>query len=280
MSLVHFPEYRAYEQARIRASDAIMALLTGSRLAENTLQLTAGSARLLPEIFPAVPHIKRMNLSTASAQSLLAEAETHLSAMAVPYALAIHEDFVQTCFGLLIRAGQMSRAEADATKAYSMHKAFERKIGQTLPHDSMQQFHLIRQMRNAVIHAGGIPEPPLIRAAAGLSQSALAQWIKLAGEHPQKRVSPGTPVTFSHGELILALAVTKRISQEMNFLLRDRLKRTAWADISLEDFGVEHPTLKHISQKTRKLPGFLNTYYSPLNLTEAELKSAKQRAGW
>ncbi|MFJ3770549.1 hypothetical protein ACIPX0_02510 [Streptomyces sp. NPDC090075] len=280
MSIVHFPEYRAYEQARIRASDAIMALLAGSRLAENTLQLTAGSTRLLPEIFPAVPHIRRINLSTASAQSLLAEAEVHLSAMAVPYALAIHEDFVQTCFGLLIKSGQMTQAEADATKAYSMHGAFERKVGQKLPPDSMQQFHLIRRMRNAVIHAGGIPEPSLVRATAGLSQSALAQWIKLTGEHPQNRVSPGLPVTFSHGELILALAVTKRISQEMNYLLRDRLKRAAWADVAVEDFGVEHPTLKHISQKERKLPGFLGTYYRPLNLTEAELNSAIQRAGW
>lgn len=257
-----------------------MALLAGSRLAENTLQLTAGSARLLPEIFPAVPHIKRMNLSTASAQSLLAEAETHLSAMAVPYALAIHEDFVQTCFGLLIRAGQMTQAEADGTKAYSMHRTFERKVGQRLPQDPMQQFHLIRQMRNAVIHAGGIPEPRLIAAAANLSQSALSQWIKLTGEHPQARISPRVPVTFSHGELILALAVTKRISQEMNCLLRDRLRRATWADISLEDFTSQHAALKHISQRKRKLPGFLRTYYRSLNLTQSELNSAMQRAGW
>ncbi|MFB0616196.1 hypothetical protein [Streptomyces sp. AGS-58] len=280
MSLVRFPEYRAYEQARIRASDAIMALLAGSRLAENTLQLTAGSTRLLPEIFPAVPHIRRMNLSTANAQSLLAEAETHLSAMAVPYALAIHEDFVHTCFGLLIRAGQMTQAEADSTKAYSMHAAFEKKVGQSLPRDSIQQFHLIRQMRNAVIHAGGMPETRLIQAAGGLSQSAQDQWIKVTGDRPQTRIVPGVPVTFSHGELILALAVTKRISQEMNYLLRDRLKREVWADISLEDFESQHATLKHISQKTRKLPGFLSTYYSPLNLTSGELNSAMQRAGW
>ncbi|MGF3131878.1 hypothetical protein ACQV4C_11890 [Streptomyces albidoflavus] len=280
MSLVHFPEYRAYEQDRIRASDAIMALLAGSRLAENTLQLTAGSTRLLPEIFPAVPHIRRMNLSTVNAQSLLAEAEKHLSAMAVPYALAIHEDFVHTCFDLLIRAGQMTQGEADSTKAYSMHATFERKVGQGLPQDSMQQFHLIRQMRNAVIHAGGMPEARLIRAAGGLSQSAEYQWIRVTGEHPQTRITPGVPVTFSHGELILALAVTKRISQEMNYLLRDRLKREVWADICLEDFESQHPTLKHISQKRRKLPGFLNTYYSPLNLISSELNSAIQRAGW
>lgn len=280
MSIVHFPEYRAYEHDRINASDAIMALLAGSRLAENMLRLTTGSTRLLPEIFPAVPHIKRMNLSTASAQSLLAEAEKHLSAMAVPYALAIHEDFVQTCFGLLIRSGQMTQAEADGAKAYSMHGTFESKVGHRLPRESMEQFHLIRKMRNAVIHAGGMPQPGLIRSATSLSPSALSQWTKVTGGHPQVRISAGVPVSFSHGELILALAVTKRISQEMNYLLRDKLVRATWADVALEDFDTEHSGLKHISQKKRKLPGFLNTNYRPLNLSQAELNSAMQRAGW
>ncbi|WP_143661196.1 hypothetical protein [Streptomyces sp. ms115] len=280
MSVIHFPEYRAYEINRINASDAIMALLAGSRLAENMLRLTAGSTRLLPEIFPAVPHIKRMNLSTANAQSLLAEAEKHLSAMAVPYALAIHEDFVQTCFGLLIRSGQMTQAEADGAKAYSMHGLFERKVGHRLPQESMEQFHLIRKMRNAVIHAGGMPQSGLIGSATRLSNSALSQWIKITGAHPQVRISAGIPVSFSHGELILSLAVTKRISQEMNYLLRDKLARATWADVALEDFDIEHATLKHISQKKRKLPGFLNTNYRPLNLSQAELSSAIQRAGW
>ena len=280
MSIVHFPEYRAYEHDRINASDAIMALLAGSRLAENMLRLTTGSTRLLPEIFPAVPHIKRMNLSTASAQSLLAEAEKHLSAMAVPYALAIHEDFVQTCFGLLIRSGQMTQAEADGAKAYSMHGIFERKVGHRLPQESMEQFHLIRKMRNAVIHAGGMPQPGLIASATSLSPNALSQWTKLTGGHPQVRISAGVPVSFSQGELILALAVTKRISQEMNYLLRDKLVRATWADVALEDFDIEHAALKHVSQKKRKLPGFLNMNYRSLNLSQAELNSAIQRAGW
>lgn len=257
----------------------MMALLAGSRLAENTLRLTAGSTLLLPDMFPGVPHIRRMNLSTESAQSLLAEAEKHLSAMAVPYALAIHEDFVQTCFGLLIKARKMTRREADGERSSTMHRTFESKIDQKLPKDSLDQFHLIRLMRNAVIHAGGKPKPTLVRAAANLKPPALAQWMKVTGEHPKLRVSPGMPVTFTHGELILTLAVTKRISQAMNFLLRDNLPRTVWADIAIEDFNDQHPTLSHIAQKKRKLPGFLNTYYRPLALTESETIAAMQGAG-
>jgi hypothetical protein len=50
---VHFPEYRTYEQLRIAANDAMMALLIGSRLGAHTLDLNTGSAHLLPEIWPS-----------------------------------------------------------------------------------------------------------------------------------------------------------------------------------------------------------------------------------
>ncbi|MGA5164634.1 hypothetical protein [Streptomyces pseudogriseolus] len=280
MTIVHFPEYRAYDQERVRASDAMMALLAGSRLAENTLRLTDGSTRLLPEIFPAVPHIRRMNLTTANARSLLSQAERHLGAMAVPYALAIHEDFVKTCFDLLLRDGQISSAEIRSADASSMHRLFEQKVGKQLPSDSIEQYHLIRRMRNAVIHAGGKPKQGLVTAASSLSPRALAQWMKVTGEPPATRVKLGVPVTFSHGELVLTLAVTKRISQEMNFALRDSLSRDTWADVALEDFVAEHPQLVHIEQRKRKLVGFLRSYYQALNLSEAEAATAMQRAGW
>ncbi|WP_369367028.1 hypothetical protein AB5L52_28775 [Streptomyces sp. CG4] len=280
MTIVHFPEYRAYDQERVRASDAMMALLAGSRLAENTLRLTDGSTRLLPEIFPAVPHIRRMNLTTANARTLLSQAEQHLGAMAVPYALAIHEDFVKTCFDLLLRDSQITSAEIQSANASSMHRLFERKTGKRLPSDSIEQFHLIRRMRNAVIHAGGKPKQGLVAAANSLSSGALAQWVKVTGEHPATRVQLGVPVTFSHGGLVLALAVTKRISQEMNFALMGSLSRDTWADVALEDFIAEHPRLVHIAQRKRKLSGFLQSYYQALNLTEAETVSAMQRAGW
>ncbi|WP_147975789.1 hypothetical protein [Streptomyces sp. MS191] len=280
MNIVHFPEHRAYDQERVRASDAMMALLAGSRLAENTLRLTDGSTRLLPEIFPAVPHIRRMNLTTANARSLLSQAERHLGAMAVPYALAIHEDFVKTCFGLLLRDGQISPAEIRGADASSMHRIFEQKVGKQLPGSSIEQYHLIRRMRNAVIHAGGKPKQGLVNAAKNLSSGALAQWMKVTGESPAARVRLGVPVTFSHGELVLALAVTKRISLEMNFALRDSLSRATWADVALEDFVAEHPRLVHIAQRKRKLTGFLRSYYQALNLTEVEATAAMQRAGW
>ena len=63
-SIVEYLQYRQYEAARIEASNSMMALLAGAQLATHLLQLTEGSNRLLPEVFPQVPHIKRFNLTT------------------------------------------------------------------------------------------------------------------------------------------------------------------------------------------------------------------------
>jgi hypothetical protein len=92
----------------------MMALLAGSRLAAHTLQLTAGSLRLLPEMFPAVPDIRMFNLRTEVARELLLDADSHLGAVAVPYALAVHEDFMISVIEVL---------KAEGVKVITGHKA-------------------------------------------------------------------------------------------------------------------------------------------------------------
>src|SRR4051812_37082257 len=87
---VRFREYREYEERRIEASDAMMALLAGAQLASHMLRLNEGSDRLLPEVFPRVTHIRRFNLTSERARAILDTADQHLSALSVPYALAIH----------------------------------------------------------------------------------------------------------------------------------------------------------------------------------------------
>jgi hypothetical protein len=82
-----------------------MGLLAGALMAAHMLQLTRGSDRLLPEIFPDIPHIRRFNLTTTAARDILSAGDVHLGAMAVPYALAIHEDYLKTCLLLLQRGG-------------------------------------------------------------------------------------------------------------------------------------------------------------------------------
>jgi hypothetical protein len=94
MGEVRYPAYRAHLEQRTDANSAIMAFLAGAQLAAHTLKLTEGSDLLLPEVFPNVQHIRRFNLQSSLAIEILGAGESHLGAMAVPYVLAIHEDFV------------------------------------------------------------------------------------------------------------------------------------------------------------------------------------------
>src|SRR5687768_13620496 len=162
---VDFPGFRRYEAIRQEANNAMMALLAGSKLAAHTLQLTAGSKGLLPEIFPGVEHIRYFNLRTDSATALLLDTGHHLGAVAVPYALAVHEDFVMTTLGLLGQLGYAHKAPGDSrdtynrVSAWNMHEAVYLTLDSPAPVrgacDELEHFHLLREKRNSHIHNGG-----------------------------------------------------------------------------------------------------------------------------
>ncbi len=126
VGIVRFADYRQYEQVRVEASNAVMGLLAGARMAAHMLQLTEGSDRLLPEIFPQIPHIGRLNLTTEAARDILIDGDVYLGAMAVPYALAIHEDYLKTCLTLLQRGGIRLTKPPGDLKLANQHEEIER----------------------------------------------------------------------------------------------------------------------------------------------------------
>ena len=102
----------------------MMGLLAGSCIAEHFLSLTEGCEHLLPTIFPPVDHIKRFNLTSGKAREVLQNADTYLGTMAVPYALAIHEDFLRTCVAL-------TGAAANGISAAGLHGELQNITGGT-----------------------------------------------------------------------------------------------------------------------------------------------------
>jgi hypothetical protein len=84
---------------------------------------------LLPEIFPAVPHIRRFNLTSEAARRLLVDADAHLGAVPVPYALSVHEAFVMDCLAWLHRLrlrGPIPGRELKAWNMYALKLLFNR----------------------------------------------------------------------------------------------------------------------------------------------------------
>jgi hypothetical protein len=274
--VVRFADYRQYEQVRTEASNAVMGLLAGARMAAHMLQLTEGSDRLLPEIFPQIPHIGRLNLKTSTARGILAAGDTHLGAMAVPYALAIHEDYLRTCLTLLKRGGASLSKSPDDLKLAFQHTEMERVTGDSFTPASLEQIHVLRLMRNCTIHSGGKVDNSLLNRLACWPADAEAGWEKLAGRSP-RTLAAGDTVEFGHGEVLIALAVTKNLAREATQFLEPALPRDLWADILIEDLTDSQPTALSAPDALRRARGLARFNYGPLKLTDAEIADAIAR---
>lgn len=267
----------------------MMALLAGSKLAAHTLQLTEGSTRLLPEIFPGVEHVSYFNLRTDAATQLLLDTGHHLGAVAVPYALAVHEDFVMTVLETLTQFGYVRHApgdKADTTKnrvsAWNMHEAVWMTLGQPFPAVGacleLEHFHLLREMRNTQIHAGGAIGPRLTDVVNGLSGPASVRWNDIARRQPVD-VLADDPIRFTTFDIFTVFATTKAMGRTINELLRDHLPVARWAEMCVDDYAriSSHPGAS--DRWIRSLIGHAHMNYGASPLTEADVVDAAVEAG-
>ncbi len=256
----------------------MMALLAGAQLSTHLLQLTQGSNRLLPEVFPQVPHIKRFNLTTDAANSILLSADQHLGAMAVPYALALHEDHLKSCIVLLEKAGLVSPGTADRSKLVDQHNTIAGACGGSFDVIAYAQINTLRLMRNCLIHSGGRASNQLVTDVASWSTDAETAWVTIT-QSSLRGISLADEVTFSQGEMILALAVTKTLDREANTMLQTALPRDLWSDMVIEELVSQDGTSAvRSSTALRKAKGIARHYYSALQLSDQDLARAIARS--
>lgn len=138
----------------------------------------------------------------------------------------------------------------------------------------------MRLLRNAIIHAGGLPSADLLTVSRTLSAESAKNWEDLTGITPSVLVSSGRPVNLNQGELVAALAITKSLAEQLNEGLQKALPRDVWADLLCEDFRTELSKYTHEHQRARKLPGYARKNFSVIGLSRDEIKKAAQRAAW
>ncbi|MFJ8919847.1 hypothetical protein ACIREK_10250 [Streptomyces sp. NPDC102415] len=274
-----YSEYREYFRTRVEVNNAMMALLAGSRLAGHTLQLTAGSQRTLAELFPAVEHIGRFNLRSDEARSLLRNADHHLTSVALPYALATHEDFVMSSIEFLRNEGFAIKKGGKAVKAWNMHSVLFNSAGSAIPHDLLQSFDLLREMRNSTIHAGGKLQPNLLKSVSAMGASSTAEWQRLNSQAPSDVIASGQ-VSLNASHIFTAFAVTKSLARRINTSLRSAIPKSSWARIAVEDYQEITSKTKNSSSWRRSLIGYVRLNYSPANLTETDLEQAARQLNY
>jgi hypothetical protein len=296
---MEFPAFRRYESTRQHANNAMMALLAGSELAVHTLQLTTGSSRLLPEIFPGIDHIAYFNLKTADAVDLLTNVGHHLGSVAVTYALAVHEDFIRNVLDMLsnpknhVQASNMHEENKGGdqstdclpknhVQASNMHETVWSTLGQPLPPSgscvSLEHFHLLRRMRNTHIHNGGVISPGLKGIPYSMSMPAAKEWRRLSHRTPEEVLQTGQ-LQFTIFDIFLAFAVTKSLGRVINNLLRDHVPVEAWSTICVDDYKEVSSKLVGSDRWLRGLLGHAAMHYAAKPLSEGDVIDAAVEAG-
>jgi hypothetical protein len=271
-SLVKFPAYRLYEKSRIEMNDAIMANLVSLQLTQHSLKPVDDDTLMLPDIFPTVKHIKRLHLSVNSVNRLLTNAGSHLSTMAIPYILALHEDYVMANLQLLRQAGLISGRTIRSVRSERMHEEFEAATNSTIPVDMLEQFHLLRLIRNSLIHTGGVPSADLEHISQTISQVGGRNWKKVTGKRPDELIVANEITKLDYGETLICLAITKNIAMELNIALQLALSKSIWCSILQEDFINNHTKIEGLKLRTRKVSMYATIYYKPLGLSKGDLE--------
>lgn len=279
MSEINFRRYREYVSARVGANNAMIALLAGSRLAAHNLQLHSGSPYQLPGLFPAVADIDRFNLLPDQASALLLNADSHLSAVAIPYALAVYEAFVKDAAELLKRDGIAITIDRKTMAAGAMHNTFYKAAGVPQPLRIVNLFHVLRAARNAQIHNAGVLTSEVTQTIANLTADQQSRWEKLTMA-PIGAMINGDHLEFTIGHLVAAFAVTKEAARHINATLGTVLSRKLWAELAIEDYL---PTATHPRNSLnwrKSLVGYTRfNYLGGLNLLTQELEAAARSTG-
>lgn len=164
---------------------------------------------------------------------------------------------------------------ADAPAA-QLHTIYAARTGGRFEDDSLARFHVIREMRNMVIHLGGRVDDRLIRCVEKLPPSAEVSWQALVGRSP-RGLKPGGVVELGVGELFLALAATKNLARQANRMLVSALTTAEWADLIVQDFRDNGPSDAQRPQRRRMLQGWRRFHYGPTTITDADLDDAAER---
>lgn len=274
MAYLHYREFRRLKLRRQEANSSVMALLAGSKLAISALRPAAGSQHTLAEIFPSIGHIQRIDLTVDAATELLEGAENHLATMALPYVLALHEDYVKHCCLVTCEAGQMSASTYKDVSPKSMHRVLAEALGCTFDIDALSNFEILRTIRNCLIHTGAVVNDELEAAMVTQTPAAQAEWARITHQVPPTWAT-GNPVTLRQVHVILGLSVTSALMKQTNAQLAASLPRLFWAERLLDDaLGSGAIKAGNPHQQFKMLRRFANNHYQLLTFTDAELVAA------
>jgi hypothetical protein len=280
---LNFPAYRRYHEARVAASDSLMALLIGARLGHHALSTSpAHPSAHLPELFGRIPGIERVNRTVGDAARLLEDAEHHLASMGIPYVLGVHGAYLSEAITMLREDGKDDesvawsipwQAEPRDVPLNTIHEYVAERCGRSLPTELLELFHLARRVRNRIIHFAGVAGSRIPGEYRSLTREAKVRWEAVTGR--ALAVDSRGKLELSDGELIAVLATTRHLAAAVNEMLTDTISREYWARLVVADYrALEPQRFGERAQRMRRLLGHARVFYGPLQLTSSEFEAS------
>jgi hypothetical protein len=270
---VRHPAFRAFDRWRIEMNDAGIALLVCARIGRAELETASKTSRqtYLPDLFPAIPEIKRLHRKPGDAARLAADAEATYALMAIPFIVAVVNDYLVTIGEMLNQSGKWKGKRVPTELFLGPLRKSLRKSGLHAPVPYNRLMDFVQTTRNTITHGAGIATPALERAWKDQSVHAKKTWTNLAGRQPP--LIAGSRMAFGSPEVNAAWAITHRLAVGLNDELVATLPRSMWAQIAVVDYRTLHPdSYKHRDRRLASVAGFARTHYGPLQLSADELR--------
>lgn len=146
-----------------------------------------------------------------------------------------------------------------------MHEAVFDTLQEPLPQVFLETFHILRLVRNEIIHNQGIARSTLKGKISHLSSSSISKWEKRnLGDSPQSLINPDNTLNLTTETIFTAFALSKELGRAINKALENNLPTTIWAKIVVSNYESKSTRAKNTSQWQKGLKGVIRQQYKNL----------------
>jgi len=271
-------------RTRQEANRSVNAIIAASRVADRAIAAVGDQRRYLPEVYPGdEAAFEAFNYRLGDTRSHIRDARGTLSAILLPYAVAIYNDYVVDCIAIALLGGYSPPSAKLIPGLSALHEWLAEEVKIDLSsRPQMILFDVVRQLRNRAVHGGGLADDALADARERLrveASGAEADWLSVA-RSPLPNYSVGEPIHLGELDGRAMLYAAGNVARELNWELWTKIPRGLAADLVVADYRTSRRphAWSHEARRTGVL-GLAEASYSPLDLTDDECSQAIARSG-
>lgn len=268
--------------ARNEAHTTTNVLIAATYLADRLLG-DADQDRFLPDAVPGdAAAFDQVNWPVKTFRALLKDSRHGIGAIALPYAIALYNDYLVDALALVLLAGVSPPADKRTPGLAALHNFLKSNCDISLEHkQQMHMFEVVRHLRNCVVHGTGIVTDELAEARRTLrddAPDAERDWMSVT-KHRLPMFKPGDRIKLGPFDARGAIYAAANLAKELNVAVFDWLPNALVADIVVAHY--RHVRLDKDWTHTRReqeLPKFHSRHYARVMLSSRQLRDAAGRS--